>query len=78
MASNWLVDDEAAASLVGRFCGGLAQAEKNGKTVDYAAALQEAKRYVRKQDKWRSPYYLGLACFGWAAVNADVAHPLGP
>jgi CHAT domain-containing protein/tetratricopeptide (TPR) repeat protein len=57
VASNWLVDDEAAASLVSRFCGGLAQAEKAGKKVDYAAALQEAKRWVRKQEKWRSPYY---------------------
>jgi CHAT domain-containing protein len=57
VASNWLVDDEAAASLVSRFCGGLAQAEKAGKTVDYAGSLQEAKRWIRKQDKWRSPYY---------------------
>jgi CHAT domain-containing protein len=57
VASNWLVDDEAAASLVSRFCGGLAQAEKAGKTVDYAGSLQEAKRWVRKQEKWRSPYY---------------------
>ncbi len=57
VASNWLVDDEAAASLVSRFCGGLAQSEKAGKVVDYAASLQEAKRWVRKQEKWRSPYY---------------------
>ena len=57
VASNWLVDDEAAASLVSRFCGGLAQAEKNGKSVDYASSLQEAKRWVRQQQKWRSPYY---------------------
>jgi CHAT domain-containing protein len=57
VASNWLVDDEAAASLVSRFCGGLAQAEKSGKAVDYAVSLQEAKRWVRKQEKWRSPYY---------------------
>ena len=57
VASDWLVDDEAAASLVSRYCGGLAQAEKAGKTADYAASLQEAKRWVRKQDKWQSPYY---------------------
>ena len=48
VASNWQVDDKAAATLVSRFCGGLAQAEKAGKTVDYAASLQEAKRYARK------------------------------
>jgi len=57
VASNWLVDDEAAASLVSRFCGGLAQAEKAGNTIDYAGSLQDAKRWVRKQEKWKSPYY---------------------
>ncbi len=57
VASNWLVDDEAAASLVHSFCAGLARAEKEGKVVDHAAALQAAKRYVRRQEKWKSPYY---------------------
>ncbi len=57
VASNWLVDDEAAASLVYYFCAGLAQAEKAGKPVDHAAALQAAKRLVRQQDRWKSPYY---------------------
>jgi CHAT domain-containing protein len=57
VASNWLVDDEAAASLVSVFCGGLAQAEKVGKPLDHAEALQAAKRWVRQQDKWKSPYY---------------------
>ncbi len=57
VASNWLVDDEAAASLVSRFCSGLAHAEKAGKPVDYVTFLQEAKRWVRKQEKWKPPYY---------------------
>jgi CHAT domain-containing protein len=57
VASNWLVDDEAAASLVSVFCAGLAQAEKAGKPVDHAESLQAAKRWVRQQDKWKSPYY---------------------
>ena len=57
LASNWLVDDEAAASLVHYFCAGLARAEKDGKPVDHAAALQAAKRYIRQQEKWKSPYY---------------------
>ena len=42
VASNWLVDDEAAASLVSYFCGCLAAAEKEGRTADYARALLEA------------------------------------
>jgi CHAT domain-containing protein/Tfp pilus assembly protein PilF len=59
LASNWLVDDEAAASLVSYFCGGVALAEQAGKPPDYADALHRAKRWVRQQDKWQSPYYWG-------------------
>ncbi len=59
VASNWLVDDEAAASLVSYFCSGLANAQKEGKQPDYAQALYDAKRWVRQQKKWESPYYWG-------------------
>jgi len=59
MASNWLVDDEAAASLVSYFCSLIAKAEKKGSPPDYAAALHQAKQWVRKQQKWQSPYYWG-------------------
>ena len=59
VASNWLVDDEAAASLVSYFCGGLAKAEAEGETADHAKALHDAKRWVRQQEKWQSPYYWG-------------------
>ncbi len=57
VASNWLVDDEAAASLVSVYCSGIAQAEEKGETADYAASLHAAKRWVRKQEAWSSPYY---------------------
>jgi len=59
VASNWLVDDEAGASLVGTFCDSLAEAEGAKQSPDYAAALHRAKRWVRKQEKWQSPYYWG-------------------
>jgi len=59
VASNWLVDDEAAASLVSQFCAGVAQAQEGGGAVDYAQALRDAKRWVRQQDKWSSPFYWG-------------------
>ena len=59
VASNWLVDDEAAASLVYHFCRTLAQAEKDGKTPDYGQSLHQAKRWVRGQEKWQSPFYWG-------------------
>jgi CHAT domain-containing protein/tetratricopeptide (TPR) repeat protein len=57
VASDWLVDDEAAASLVSVYCGLLAKAEAAGKAADYAGMLQEAKRWVRKQSRWQHPYY---------------------
>lgn len=57
VASNWLVDDEAGASLIGYCCRLLAQDEKQGTALDYAARLQAAKKWIRNQDKWRSPYY---------------------
>ncbi len=59
VASNWLVDDEAAASLISYFCAGLAQAQKKGEPADYAAKLHAAKCWVRQQEKWKSPYYWG-------------------
>ena len=59
VASNWPVDDEAAASLISYYCGGLALAEKmhGAGAVDYAAALHSARRWVRSQEKWQSPFY---------------------
>lgn len=58
IASNWLVDDEAGASLVSVFCSELVK-EKPDVSLDYASKLQAAKRWVRKQEKWQSPYYWG-------------------
>ena len=55
VASNWLVDDEAAATLISYFCSGLAQAEQKGQTPDYADALHKAKRLVHREEKWASP-----------------------
>jgi CHAT domain-containing protein len=57
VASNWLVDDEAAASLISVFCGSVAKDEAAGRSPDYSKALHAAKRWARQQDKWRSPYY---------------------
>jgi CHAT domain-containing protein/Tfp pilus assembly protein PilF len=59
VASNWLVDDEAAASLIGRFCGEVAADEEKDAAVDYAEALWRAKRWVRHHEGWESPYYWG-------------------
>lgn len=55
VASNWLVDDQSAATLVSYFCGGLAK--RSAADRDYAGALHAAKRYVRVQPQWQAPYY---------------------
>jgi len=58
VASNWLVDDEAGASLISYFCTSLADMESQvPPQVDYALALQKAQRTVRRQPKWSAPYY---------------------
>ncbi len=59
VASNWLVDDEAAASLISYFAGGIAADESKDLPVAYASRLQSAKRWVRQQERWSSPYYWG-------------------
>lgn len=58
IASNWLVDDEAAASLMSVYCSHVAKADSQD-GVDYATALHEAKKWIRNNDKWGSPYYWG-------------------
>ncbi len=57
VATDWLVDDEAAANLVSYLTAGIAKQEKSADGVDYAANLQAAKRWVRQQPKWSAPYY---------------------
>lgn len=59
VASNWLVDDKAAASLISYFAGGIAKEYGKQNPVDYARCLREAKRWVREQEQWKSPYYWG-------------------
>ena len=56
-ATNWLLDDEAAASTVSYFCAVAARHEAFGGEVDYAQALHEAKRWVRSKENWRRPYF---------------------
>ncbi|MCA9022909.1 MAG: CHAT domain-containing protein, partial [Planctomycetaceae bacterium] len=55
VASNWLVDDEAAASMMSYYCGYLAQAEEEQQKPDYSQALHDARKWVREQKKWSSP-----------------------
>jgi CHAT domain-containing protein/Flp pilus assembly protein TadD len=61
VASNWLVDDEAAPNFVSYFTSIIAKAEHEGKKPDYAQAVHEAKLFLRRHQnkKWHNPYYWG-------------------
>jgi len=59
IASDWRVDDEASAALVGEFCKGLASRRQGWNALQYASSLQAAKRRLRSQERWQSPYYWG-------------------
>ena len=64
VASNWVVDDEAGASLISYFCSAIAQAKERDEEPDYGLCLLKAKRWVRKQEKWSSPFFLGDVLVG--------------
>jgi hypothetical protein len=57
VASNWVVDDQAGATLISYFASYLAKAGASGSGRDYATSLHNAKLLVRKEAKWRSPFY---------------------
>jgi len=57
-ATNWIVDDQAAATLISYFSATVADGISK-RNVNFAAALQQAKRNVRQQEKWSHPYYWG-------------------
>jgi tetratricopeptide (TPR) repeat protein/CHAT domain-containing protein len=58
LVSNGSINDEATSSLISVFCDRVAQGQKAGH-LDYGEALQYAKRWLRKQDKWEQPCYWG-------------------
>ncbi len=59
MATDWVVDDEAAASLVSYFAAGVAQSLGDKQRPDYARSLHAAQKWVRSHDKWSAPHYWG-------------------
>ena len=60
VATEWKVDDDATASLVGDFLARVANGAHARGGVDYTLALRDAKRAVRRSDAWSQPFY-------WAA-----------
>jgi CHAT domain-containing protein/tetratricopeptide (TPR) repeat protein len=60
VASHWQVKDLSTAELIGAFFRVIATAEKEGKPVDYAQALRDAKLKLRRDKnrrQWNSPYF---------------------
>ncbi len=60
VASHWQVQDLSTAELVGAFFRTIATAENNGRPVDYAQALRDAKLKLRRdknRPQWSSPYF---------------------
>lgn len=57
VASQWAVDDESTAVLIGHFFRHIAGEESQGRRVDYARALRDAKLAVRRDPRWSDPYF---------------------
>ncbi|MDX1623787.1 MAG: CHAT domain-containing tetratricopeptide repeat protein [Gemmatimonadota bacterium] len=57
IASQWSVNDDSTARIMGEFFDAIAEAERSGRGLDYAVALRDAKRTVRQNPQWSDPYY---------------------
>ena len=60
VASQWAVNDESTAVLIGAFFEKVREQEEEARGVDYAAALRDAKLTVRNHPahpEWAAPYY---------------------
>lgn len=57
VCSHWKVSDASTAELVGSFFEDLARRITRGEPIDYAAALQQARKRIRRDPRWSAPYY---------------------
>jgi len=57
VASQWNVDDASTAALIGEFSQKIVEDEKAVRPIDYAEALRDAKRSIRSQERWVTPYH---------------------
>jgi CHAT domain-containing protein len=57
VASQWAVNDESTAVLIGAFFKNVREQEVENGLADYAVALRDAKRTVRERPQWKDPYY---------------------
>ena len=57
VASQWAVNDDSTAALMGAFFTELVASDTRGERVDYARILRDAKRAVRARPEWSDPYH---------------------
>jgi CHAT domain-containing protein len=57
VASQWAVDDASTAALIGEFFRQVITEDTEGRQVEYAVALRDAKLAVRNQEQWSNPYF---------------------
>lgn len=57
VASLWSVADCSTAELMGAYFADIAAQNQAGKSIDYSASLQRAQQKVRRDSRWRAPYY---------------------
>jgi CHAT domain-containing protein len=56
VCSHWNVEDESTATMVGAFFERIAAALDHQETVNYAAAIHDAKKKLRDSSEWSDPY----------------------
>lgn len=59
VASDWVVDDEAGATLVSYLADYLAKSQSADASHATATALWKAKQQLRRTPKWQHPFYWG-------------------
>jgi len=57
IASDWVVDDEAGATLVSYLADSLAKSPSGDSSRAAATALWKAKQQMRRNPKWQHPFY---------------------
>jgi CHAT domain-containing protein/tetratricopeptide (TPR) repeat protein len=57
VCSQWSVDDQSTAALIGAFFLRISESLRQGQSPQYARALHEARREVRDNPAWAAPYH---------------------
>lgn len=57
IASLWPVADDSTSILMQEFFRQILSEYKAGRPIDYSTALRDAKRHIRQDERWASPFY---------------------